>query len=509
MKHILGKLKKIINCAGVVSQWIYAGTYILLIFVFATIYTTLPNNFYHSTVQYESSLNYDINDILNEIKNNIINSQKEYDGEKIIVNEKVSIDGNKLSVNSIKYEDNNMISFEVGLVINDDSKYGQVESIEKRKFMFPLENKVGIFNINNSNSMVYYFTLTSEERKDEALEDLDYKNHDINKSLFPSKYINGLDSPNLIMTMDSELFNKIISLKNAKNGFPSGLGKLDNFGRMFYLSAVTITTVGYGDIVPITTVARNLISIEAILGVILVGLFLNSLSVRMSNSISKAEKEKEEEKMLPVKVAMYREIQIFLLRIVSFWSDVHYYSVPESEPSTIKELFSIECFNKMGIYLNLNGQPNISPPTTWWHYFNSSGQEYIEKGEKILDRYNAYLDPEIFRYIHYLVEDSYFISGMNRILDLRNYYLNNGIPRQQYLAAYYQMPDEEILNSIINLYEWCEKINTELTQKGYVVHKVSIMSSDTSKPSSMPSMLTSEEVESQNEEFRTWQEANS
>jgi hypothetical protein len=51
----------------------------------------------------------------------------------------------------------------------------------------------------------------------------------------------------------------------------------DNFWRLIYFSAMTITTVGYGDIVPITPCARLLVTIEAIFGVVLIGFFLNSL----------------------------------------------------------------------------------------------------------------------------------------------------------------------------------------------------------------------------------------
>lgn len=511
-KKIKDIFKQISNSVGKISHLVYAGIYILLIFIFAGIYSALPNNFYHSTVQYESSLKLDENEIINDIRNTIFKSQQDYNGEKIIVNERVSIDGNNLSVNSLKYEENNEVSFVVDFNINDNTVNGQVwELNKKRKFKFSLENISWILKKDGSRS--YYITLMSQENNETYLKDLDYNNQDINKALFPSSNIGGVNTSEVIINIDDKLFNEIVNLKNAKNGFPSGLSKMDNFGRMFYLSTVTITTVGYGDIVPITSLARTLIALEAILGVVLVGLFLNSLSLRTSNLISKAEKEKEkqqyERKILPVKVAMYREIQIFLSRIVSFWSDVHYYSVPESEPSTINELFSLECFNKMGRYLNVNGQPNVSPPTTWCHYLNSSGREFIEKGEKILNRYNAYLDPEVFRYIHYLVEDSYFISGMNRILNIRNFDLNNGIPRSLYLAAYYPMPDEEILNTIINLFTWCEKTYTELIQKGYIVYKVSMRSSDTPKPSSMSSMITPEEFESQNEMYRMWQDTNS
>jgi voltage-gated potassium channel Kch len=60
-------------------------------------------------------------------------------------------------------------------------------------------------------------------------------------------------------------------------GFPSA-GTWDHFSRMLYLSASTITTLGFGDIVPITATARLLIAMESLMGIVLVGLFLNALS---------------------------------------------------------------------------------------------------------------------------------------------------------------------------------------------------------------------------------------
>ncbi len=46
----------------------------------------------------------------------------------------------------------------------------------------------------------------------------------------------------------------------------------------FYLSSITITTLGYGDITPIGDAAKILVSIQAVFGVTLIGLFLLSLS---------------------------------------------------------------------------------------------------------------------------------------------------------------------------------------------------------------------------------------
>ena len=73
----------------------------------------------------------------------------------------------------------------------------------------------------------------------------------------------------------------LIAYRRAHAGFPTYLSS-DHFGRMMYLSATTITTLGYGDIQPITPLARLLTSIEAVGGIVVIGLFLNALAVRAS-----------------------------------------------------------------------------------------------------------------------------------------------------------------------------------------------------------------------------------
>ena len=45
-----------------------------------------------------------------------------------------------------------------------------------------------------------------------------------------------------------------------------------------YLSVVTITTLGYGDIIPQTELARGLTAIEAVLGIVIIGVFLNAVA---------------------------------------------------------------------------------------------------------------------------------------------------------------------------------------------------------------------------------------
>ena len=58
--------------------------------------------------------------------------------------------------------------------------------------------------------------------------------------------------------------------------------------RMLYFSSIVITTVGFGDIVPISILSRSSVAIEAVVGVILAGLFLNAIAYRAGQSKTEA-----------------------------------------------------------------------------------------------------------------------------------------------------------------------------------------------------------------------------
>jgi len=60
---------------------------------------------------------------------------------------------------------------------------------------------------------------------------------------------------------------------------------LKGFNDAVYLSIVTATTLGYGDITPTTVICKYLVCAQALSSVMLVGLFLNSLSYQQSERI--------------------------------------------------------------------------------------------------------------------------------------------------------------------------------------------------------------------------------
>ena len=60
-------------------------------------------------------------------------------------------------------------------------------------------------------------------------------------------------------------------------GLPADMSSGAVFGQMSYFSFVTLTTVGYGDIQPLTPLARSLANLEAVAGVLFVAVFIARL----------------------------------------------------------------------------------------------------------------------------------------------------------------------------------------------------------------------------------------
>lgn len=76
-----------------------------------------------------------------------------------------------------------------------------------------------------------------------------------------------------------------------------GVDKICNFGDAFYFSVVTITSLGFGDIYPASgTVGRYLVAMEAILGILIIGFFLNDIAMSQAKHLDEVNQRKEEKK---------------------------------------------------------------------------------------------------------------------------------------------------------------------------------------------------------------------
>ena len=72
-------------------------------------------------------------------------------------------------------------------------------------------------------------------------------------------------------------------------------GKIDSYIDALYFSVVTITSLGFGDIYPVASSGtRLLVCFESLLGIFIIGFFLNDVAMSQAKALNRKEREKEE-----------------------------------------------------------------------------------------------------------------------------------------------------------------------------------------------------------------------
>jgi len=90
-----------------------------------------------------------------------------------------------------------------------------------------------------------------------------------------NKTIDTYSGPHQI-PLETDLYLEFLRLTgSAQQGLHSGYA--GQYGRFLYFSTVTITTLGYGDVLPVTDRMRWLVASQSIFGVVLIGLFLTAI----------------------------------------------------------------------------------------------------------------------------------------------------------------------------------------------------------------------------------------
>ncbi|WP_417432272.1 potassium channel family protein [Kiloniella sp.] len=263
------------------SKWKYGIIYLLLIPLFALFYTMLPNEFYQSTIKQEGIIHYHENqfkmffkEVLERrikrdfylltncnIKDNDSNHnsiiQRIHSVSPILqTTETQRISGIWANINLLT-QCNDRRWHQTLFQINADIIFG-----ERRKLHFIEFSPLFIMKQKQNNNI--FNEINTTENKCNIL-----------RASF--RTLSFEDNRCFIMLSKSES-NEIVKLtEQYHNALTGKISNHNRFMRMLYLSTVTITTLGYGDIVPVTDTSRLLISLESILGIILIGLFLNSI----------------------------------------------------------------------------------------------------------------------------------------------------------------------------------------------------------------------------------------
>jgi len=87
-----------------------------------------------------------------------------------------------------------------------------------------------------------------------------------------------------IIFVSSAAMDSLTRFDSLSRGRPIPLRR--GFGRYLYFSVITMTTVGYGDFVPLSDKTRALVELQALFGIVLAGLFINAVAVRSAASSS-------------------------------------------------------------------------------------------------------------------------------------------------------------------------------------------------------------------------------
>jgi Ion channel len=234
--------------------------YLGVIFGFAWIYSKLPGEFFHATVEHEPWMATQREDIRAGIREALIrNYMATHDGKDALTGKGWTAKIDRIEIEEPTYE-NNSFHFNIHLSV-------QGEGVPKWYFfMLPLDMEV-------------HFSRRAAVKKSEDKAETAYVFVSINPKdsageldeLIQTKGRDNKIQINVVPILN-ELNDQMVANADSMKGFPGRAA--GNFPRMVYLSTVTITTLGFGDIVPITDRARWWVVGEAILGTVIMGLFL-------------------------------------------------------------------------------------------------------------------------------------------------------------------------------------------------------------------------------------------
>jgi hypothetical protein len=261
-------LLKLISLRDIRARW-WAIAYFLLIPSFAVVYHLLPRidphqfHFYHASAQYEQFVYADAANVISGLQAELVqNFQETYHADSTQMN------GWNINIRDLKItglrprEDTVEIYFGINLQKGAPAK--PIVAGKSFRATVPIVYQDVI--VPDLDVVCKPLVFDSEKLTIFNGETIDFA------SIFvPRKQI--CYSPTL--GISQTLNDRLVGFWRATRGFPTNAS--GGFIRMLYFSAITITTIGYGDIYPISTVARLLVASEAILGVVLVGLFLNAV----------------------------------------------------------------------------------------------------------------------------------------------------------------------------------------------------------------------------------------
>lgn len=268
-------LRRASSRLGRVPSLLYLGAYILMIFVFSSIYFRLPDrSFYHSTSQYEyEEFNAEAEGLLEELESGVRrNLVSHYGTEQPQIGgwtlETGALHASSLSVREFPHNFSFKLFAPLSMLVPEK---GRAETQLRRAVTVPLQRKM------IAGDVVYFF-LDPRVSSSPPLPGLPAE--PALRDLLPH-----VDAPGTfagpVLAIPLSLYNRIVGFGQGYRGFPRKVR--GHYLRMLYFSAGLSTASALGDIVPVASTARLLVTVQAVLSLSIVGLFLNALAVDIGN----------------------------------------------------------------------------------------------------------------------------------------------------------------------------------------------------------------------------------
>jgi Ion channel len=276
------------------STFWYGAAYLICIPLFALIYSKIPGGFYQSTIKIENSYTEHARNIAGRFCSAIAQLPPPPKGGQdshAPQPKTFKVSGYTFSLpdmkcNNLRIEKDDRLEFAMNVTLHKTSSPCPQVLVKEcyDSVAFPFIVTLGPFDIKTGASellafeppVVGIFHPISFKTLALPYDSPSESNESLTRELVKVLFLGFGGVPAILL--DGDFDKELADFLWESSGFTSSTG--DNGLRMLYFSAVTITTIGYGDIVPIKPCARIAVTCEAILGALLIGLFFSSMAPR-------------------------------------------------------------------------------------------------------------------------------------------------------------------------------------------------------------------------------------
>ena len=258
-----------------VHPFMYLLLYLIAIPSFASLFMVFaPHGFYAPYARYEPSAREDTGSLASCLKAVLYRSFNDRAGQDFVIG-KWKLNPSSLSVDDIQSSDGKQLTFRVRISADGIDEYTGAKS-----YGWGI-----VVTVPERAPFKTYFSNRIETYRTPIVDLSKYAGSSKNETMRLIEVIFGLDKEKIVTLAPSLVLNdqEELIFQRYLRGIKGDATSVSGYkSRMYYLSAVVITTLGLGDIIPMTMQARLLVATEAVFGVVIAGLFLNALAYRAS-----------------------------------------------------------------------------------------------------------------------------------------------------------------------------------------------------------------------------------